>query len=194
MSFKSTKRDQWFISDTHFGHENLLKFEPDTNGRFNGDIHDRDAHLVERINSVVKPGDRLYILGDVVLNKKHLEILEMVNGDKVLVKGNHDVFKLKDYTPYFDDIRSMLVFNVKNYCPVYGDKLPPIKFICTHIPIHASELGRFGYNVHGHLHSNKITGVFAEKYINVCTECLDDFTPVHIDEIINTIKMRGILR
>ena len=47
----------------------------------------------------------MYHLGDVVINRKALSTLYCLNSDKVLIKGNHDIFKLEDYTPHFRDIR-----------------------------------------------------------------------------------------
>lgn len=46
--------------------------------------------MVEQWNKLVKPKDRIYVLGDVAIKRSGLKILEQLNGRKVLVKGNHD--------------------------------------------------------------------------------------------------------
>lgn len=146
---------------------------------------DMDRALINNWNSVIQDGDRIYLLGDVAINRKCLPILNYLRGRKVLVKGNHDIFKLKDYTPYFDDIRSYVV----------GKCHDGRMYIMSHIPIHPDCLGeRFAYNIHGHLHSNLVMKHSAwsgkvghrdpdERYVNVSVEQID-FTPKDLNEII----------
>lgn len=137
---------------------------------------DMDEEMVKRWNSVVKPNDKVYHLGDVVINRKALSILSRLNGDKVLIKGNHDIFKLEDYTPYFRDIRAYHVMDGK---------------ILSHIPIYRDGLNRFGTNIHGHLHDRRVmdsTGYLVDtKYYSVCVE-LHNFTPVLFEDVLKNIK------
>ena len=170
----------YFTSDTHFGHKNIITFKND-----NGDlirpfesVEEMDELMVENWNKVVTPQDRIYHLGDVVINRRCLPILERLNGHKVLIKGNHDIFKLKDFTPYFDDIRAYRVF-------------PKYDLICSHIPVHPNQLeNRFKWNMHGHLHENIVKntdGTPDERYINVCVEHTN-YTPISLDEILERIN------
>ena len=55
-----------------------------------------DEALVERFNKVVGPKDKVYFLGDVAMRKPGLQVVNRLNGDLVLIKGNHDIFDLKD--------------------------------------------------------------------------------------------------
>ncbi len=104
--------ERFVISDTHFGHKGIVEFtvnNDDPNSpplRPWDDIDEHDAALVANWNGVVGPKDTVYHLGDVVINRRCLKILDQLNGRKILVKGNHDIFKLKDYIPYFADIRA----------------------------------------------------------------------------------------
>ena len=123
-----------------------------------------DEAMVANWNNVVKPKDKVYHLGDVVINRKALSLLERLNGDKVLIKGNHDIFKLNDYSKYFRDIRG---YHVMDKC------------ILSHIPVHRSQSIRFRSNIHGHLHSNVLDDSW---YINVCVEHTN-FTPIAWEEI-----------
>jgi calcineurin-like phosphoesterase family protein len=95
----------------------------------------------------VRPKDKVYHLGDVVINRRALPILARLNGDKVLVKGNHDVFRLEEYTPYFRDIRGSGSFD---------------EYLLTHIPVHPAQLYRWKGNVHGHLHDRIVIDEHAE--------------------------------
>ena len=54
----------WLASDTHFCHDRAFVYEP----RGFSCIGDMNEAIVERWNSVVKPGDIVYHLGDVMLN------------------------------------------------------------------------------------------------------------------------------
>ena len=110
------------------------------------DIEEHDETIIKNHNDLVDPKDRVYMLGDIVINRRNMHILGRLNGRLVLVKGNHDIFKLKDYLPYFDDIRAYVVQKDKN-----GNKV-----ILSHIPVHPESLGRFGTNIHGHLHYRSV--------------------------------------
>jgi hypothetical protein len=149
-----------------------------------------DEALVANWNSVVKPNDKVYHLGDVVINKKALKTLGRLNGDKVLIRGNHDIFDDADYLQYF---RSLRGYHVMNGC------------ILSHIPVHPDSLGRFGTNIHGHLHTNRVKkarGVDAKtgqvlysdaldtRYYSVCVE-LHNFTPVLFEDVLKKIKAEG---
>lgn len=159
-------------ADPHFGHRNILTFKrPDGSPlRDFKTIEDHDDYLVNQWNKVVNNDDRVYLLGDVVINRKCLSILERLKGRKCLIKGNHDVFKLREYTPYFDDIRAYVVQK-------YEDR----KVIMSHIPIHEESVGRYGINIHGHLHCNKIDD---PRYICVSMEHLQDYTPVVVQDLL----------
>lgn len=177
------------VSDTHFGHAGVCRFtESDgvTKIRPWTDPEQMDEDMVYLWNNTVRPGDKVYHLGDVVINRKALKILRRLNGDKVLIKGNHDIFRLEDYTPYFRDIRGYHVLN---------------GYILSHIPVHQSNLSRFGANIHGHLHTNRVkkivgvdmnTGEFEysnendPRYHCVCVE-QTQFAPILLENVFNSI-------
>ena len=168
----------WVVSDTHFGHLGMCRFLNDDGSKLRpwDNTEDMDEVLVNNWNSVVADEDRVYHLGDVVINKKHLHTLYRLKGRKVLVKGNHDIFKLKDYTPHFDDIRAYVVKKT----PQGG------KCILSHIPVHPESLGRFGLNIHGHLHSNLVRdkrGKADTRYVNVSVEQTNYF-PILLQDAI----------
>jgi calcineurin-like phosphoesterase family protein len=182
----------FFISDTHFGHEKTCTVFKRADGsplRPFTNAEEMDEFMVKAWNERVSPKDKVYHLGDVVINRKFLHILGRLNGDKVLIRGNHDIFKLEDYTQYFRDIRA---FDVKN------------GMIFSHVPIHPESLGRFGTNIHGHLHANrvkKIVGVNAKtgeleygdidnRYHCVCVE-QTDFAPISLEEVNKRIVDEG---
>ena len=171
----------FLVSDTHFGHAGVCRFTCDdgvTKIRPWTDPDEMDEELVKRWNETVRPNDKVYHLGDVVINRRCLKTLNRLNGDKVLIKGNHDIFKLEDYTPYFRDIRGYHVMN---------------NIIFSHIPVHPESFGRFRANVHGHLHQRRVMcEVWGEmevdpRYFNVSVECID-FKPISLEELYKRIQ------
>ena len=71
--------NSWVISDTHFGHKNVIKYD---NRPFQ-DVAAMDEALIKNWNSVVKPGDTIYHLGDFAFSSedKVCEVLERLNGN-----------------------------------------------------------------------------------------------------------------
>lgn len=176
----------FLISDTHFGHEKtctVFKREDGSPLRPFASAEEMDEAMVERWNARVRPTDKVYHLGDVVINRRFLHILGRLNGDKVLIRGNHDIFRLEDYTPYFRDIRG---YDVKN------------GMILSHIPVHSDSIERFGCNIHGHLHANRVmrvkhTGATPEidpRYHCVCVEHTD-YAPIALEEVYERIRAEG---
>lgn len=78
----------FYISDTHFGHFNVIRFD---NLPFNT-TEEMDETIIKNWNDRVSDEDVVYILGDFSWYKeeKTLEILKELKGKKVLIKGNHD--------------------------------------------------------------------------------------------------------
>lgn len=183
----------FLVSDTHFGHTGVCRFTRDdgvTKLRPWTDSAEMDEAMIKLWNDKVKPTDKVYHLGDVVINRKALPTLARLNGDKVLIRGNHDIFRDSEYTQYFRELRAYHVMS---------------GMILSHIPVHEASLGRFGTNIHGHLHANRVMkaiGVDARtgsiKYGNqidpryhcVCVE-QTDFAPILFEDVIARIKEEG---
>lgn len=159
----------FLISDTHFGHKNILSFKRNdgTSLRpaFNS-IEEHDEFLIDNWNKVVSPTDKIYHLGDVGFYNvsKLLEIMSRLNGRKVLIKGNHDNLKLSQYAQCFSDVRAYHVLD---------------KFVLSHIPIHPESVTRWKGNIHGHLHANTLDD---SRYINVSCEQIN-YTPISFEEL-----------
>lgn len=133
-----------------------------------------DEALVAAWNAEVQPGDTVYHLGDVAMARRHIATIGRCNGIKVLIKGNHDLFDLADYAPYFRDIRGSHVLAGK---------------LLTHIPVHPASLDRWGVNIHGHLHSERVLGINGTpdpRYICVSVE-QTGFAPVPLDVVLERL-------
>jgi len=180
----------FLVSDTHFGHAGVCRFTREdgvTKLRPWDDPDEMDEAMVKAWNERVKPNDKVYHLGDVVINRKALKTLSRLNGDKVLIRGNHDIFRDEEYREYFRELRAYHVMN---------------GMILSHIPIHPASIERFGVNIHGHLHGNRVlmdSGIDFEtgnkpidpRYWCACVEQLPDFAPILFEDAIKLIEAQG---
>lgn len=143
----------FFISDLHLGHAKILEFES-SRMELGKTVEEHNEAIVDNINSVVRPKDTLWVLGDVVFGRENFSYLKRMNGHKKLVLGNHDQYPTDVYSRYFNTIKGAVKLD---------------DFILTHIPIHETQKFRFKGNIHGHLHSKVLPDPF---YFNVSCEVL----------------------
>ena len=75
----------FLTSDTHFGHTGVCHFTNSDGSKMRPwtDPDEMDEEMVKRWNETVRPNDKVYHLGDVVINRKALKIMSRLNGDKV---------------------------------------------------------------------------------------------------------------
>lgn len=78
--------ENWFSSDIHFGHENVIKY---CNRPF-ADAKEMDSVIMENWNARVAPKDHVYFLGDFCFNKNWERYLNKLNGRFFFIFGNHD--------------------------------------------------------------------------------------------------------
>ncbi len=184
----------FLVSDTHFGHMGVCRFMRNdgvTKLRPWDSAEEMDEAMVKAWNERVRPNDKVYHLGDVVINRKALKTLARLNGDKVLIRGNHDIFRDDEYREYFRELRAYHVMN---------------GMILSHIPVHPDSLGRFGVNIHGHTHANRVkkmrgfdvrTGeiLYSDendpRYHCVCVEQIPDYAPMLFEDVQKRIIAEG---
>lgn len=156
-----------FIGDTHLGHGKILVFEKEA--RPFSSVEEMNETIIERWNSVVRPNDLVWHLGDVLFGSENFSLLARLNGKKRLVMGNHDHHPTALYLEHFEGVYGA----VKEYGMIY-----------THIPIHPNQFYRFKANIHGHLHSDQLED---KRYVNVSAE-QNNLTPISLEEIMERLK------
>lgn len=171
----------WFISDTHFFHENILTFKDNDGNLIRPgfkNVEEMNERIVDNWNSMIKPQDKVYHLGDVAcgVQEQHqfTHLMGRLNGHSRLMIGNHDNIHQPAYK-WFERIELWT-----------GGKFKQYNFVASHIPLRPDQMRDGEYNVHGHIHQNILDD---NHYINVCVEHTD-YKPVHLDEIREIIKRR----
>jgi calcineurin-like phosphoesterase family protein len=174
--------ETWFISDTHFGHKNIIEYEPEA--RPFKDVKEMNEYIIHRWNDVVRDVDLVYHLGDFCFGKDNVDIAGRLKGRKILVMGNHDNYSSGHYSQYFQQL--------------VGSKQWE-GCILTHLPVHPNQLNeRWKLNVHGHLHGKQIEKTIMEltpceiiindpNYFNVSCE-QNNLTPINADIIRERIR------
>ena len=139
----------YFISDTHFGHSNILSFER-TNFKT---IEEHDEYILSLLKKLTAE-DVLYHLGDFAfylseeVKKKWLAL----PCKKILILGNHDLYSF--CRNYFDEVYRQPVFLTK-------------QILLSHEPEKCSS---YVLNIHGHLHGSYLD---SKNYINANIHMLD---------------------
>ena len=167
----------YFIADTHFGHENIIRM---CHRPFNN-IEQMNKKIIENWNSKIKGNDHVYILGDMFFRCKDPEqILRVLKGKKHLIVGNHDGWaKNHELQKYFVSIDNYLEFSDgKNY------------LVLSHYPMlsYHHEKHKNTYMIHGHIHADTDANFFPllanrERILNAGVD-INDFFPVTIEELI----------
>jgi len=165
----------FFISDTHFGHKNLLQFKraDGSHQRLYSTVEEMDADMIHKWNAIVGPKDKVYHLGDLALQVRNLDFMHELNGTKILYKGNHDKMDLSQYAKHFKDIRGV-------------DFKGEFKFVLSHIPIHRASIKPGYTNIHGHLHHNSLDDPL---YFNVSVERIG-YQPIPLEHLKKAINAR----
>ena len=182
----------FFISDLHFGHENVIRFD----NRPFASVEEMDTELVRRWNAKVGKGDLVYVLGDLIWKSRNSdahELIKSLNGQIILIKGNHDRFLhnakaknalagVKDY----DDICVTLEDGTVRRC-ILSHYFMPLYTGHSHQALH----------LHGHSHFTEEAAMerriakllneagFANQIFNV--GCMYwNYAPVTLDEILSS--------
>ena len=166
---------RFVIADLHFGHENIIKYEsrPFINSK------EMDKRLIELWNSTVGKEDLVYVLGDFSLCRRKETITNLVNqlhGRKILIMGNHDTRKPKDYIE--------CGFEVATRKPMMVE--PGV--ILMHEPFNDPTLIAQNYlYFYGHVHLNPS---IMDNFLNCICVSVEriNYRPVDLDKQIKILK------
>ena len=163
------KEDAWVISDTHFGHKNIINYAD----RPFKTVEEMDKAMIDKWNSIVSPADQVIFLGDFALaNGSKIENYEkQLNGSISIILGNHD----RKFEPrWWLDAGFQ---EVSSHPVVYKDFFilshEPIEWVTERLPV---------LNIHGHVHE-KTAYNLANHHYNVSVEALN-YAPMRLADIV----------
>lgn len=162
----------FFSSDWHINHQNVCRFREQFEN-----VQQHNEFIFDNYCSVVRPKDKVFLLGDIGFDLDGLKAIKKLPGIKELVVGNHCKEKKRKITMHdlmdtFHDVHGFMRY--KDYW-------------LSHCPIHSDEL-RGRYNVHGHTHNHNIDD---PRYFNACLENTD-YKPVSLEELRVIFKGKNI--
>lgn len=160
----------YFIADTHFSEENIMRYE---NRPFQ-DVEGMNCALVANWNGIVKENDIVYVLGDFGAGGQEAFFLSRLNGTKYLVKGNHDT-KSNDY---YREAGFQEVYD----CPIIMDSF----WILSHEPLYVNSNMPYA-NLFGHVHNSPLYKTYSSQHYCVSAERIQ-YTPIAFDEVARKIK------
>ena len=169
----------YFTSDLHLGHKAVIKMQ----NRPFLDVDEMNKKLIFNYNSIVKPDDTVYILGDLSYRipvDYANDLIKQLNGKKILIKGNHD----KHYDPeLFEGIYDYLELSI-NKVPVILMHYPLLEWNKSH---------RGSIHLHGHIHSMGTTYNQECKSTNIRRYDIgvdaNNYYPVSFNEILTFMEL-----
>lgn len=161
-------------------------------------VTEMNAALVERHNSVVKKGSRVYNLGDFILNctlEQALAIRKMLNGQHFLLEGNHDgiAVEMAKHAAWLW-VKQQKRIDVQIPAGIVGATQTKHKIALSHyaqLTWHGSNKGV--WQLYGHSH-NQLEG-WKEVVLptllsfDVGVDCWD-YTPVSLEQVVEKMKQK----
>ena len=149
----------FFTSDLHFGHEGIIQF---ASRPYQG-VREMDESLIHNWNNTVPEDGLVFVLGDIGFtdSKRIARIFEGLNGEKVLIKGNHDDrYSCSTLEQLFSEIHDILyvrIFDaaVSKYCYIS---------LCHYPMLDWQSSFRGSWQLFGHLHTRPMVSEFENHF------------------------------
>jgi calcineurin-like phosphoesterase family protein len=177
MFIDSNVRKVFFTADTHFGHKNIIKY---CNRPF-ANVDEMNDTMRNNWNKVVGPDDIVFHIGDFAFLKNPREMIYSLNGEIILVPGNHD-----------DDVKLLEVMGINqtkfDIAPtlfevdfqVEDEKL---RFVLCHYALRVWNKSHHGaMHLYGHSHGTLPEDPTARS-MDVGVDC-HNFTPISLDGVL----------
>lgn len=177
----------WFTSDTHFGHENIIKY---CNRPFRN-VREMNEELIRRWNETVPEDGVVFHLGDFGYggSKEWADILRRLNGKRYLILGNHDLKNIRQgYMTAFVHVTQQMTIRIGGQS-IYLNHNP---FLCY------GGSYKDVWQLFGHVHSgpNSNTGLDHPRLQHLFPLQYDvgvdnnDFRPISFNEVKAKIEVQ----
>ncbi len=189
LKIDSSKQGIWFTSDLHFGHQNIIRFCK----RPWETTEDMDLSLIQNWNSVVKPDDLVFDLGDFAFatNARWKELLSQLNGHHYLILGNHDITRWPGdkIMELFEGVSHQMILKIDGRT-VYLNHYP---YLCFGGAWRNPE--NAVYQLFGHVHSGpNCEGADTDRLVNLFPYQYDvgvdnnNYTPISWEQVKEIIQ------
>lgn len=174
---KNMTNSTWVVSDTHFYHDNIIKY---CNRPYANAI-EMNEDMIAKWNAVVGKDDIVWHLGDFAFGSKdHVkEIVSRLNGRINLVMGNHDHHKVSFYYE-------------SGFHRVYDHPVVVSNFfILSHEPMQWVKDGDVYASIYGHVHSQEMYKDFTSNSFCACVERIG-YAPIRWTDMLEKMKSQVI--
>lgn len=161
----------FFSSDSHYNHEGIIKFSK----RPFKDVEEMNKTMIDNWNATVPQDGLVFHLGDFAWGGYPLwkRIREQLNGDIILIKGNHDLKNLTQTAhELFKDVKFQMRIEIEGR-KVWLNHFPLLCYSGTYRDKNGIE-----YNLFGHVHTSNYlernTGLDYQR-------CIDNLFPTQYD-------------
>ena len=178
----------WFTSDTHFSHENIIKFcrRPFSN------VEEMDNTIIENWNKTIPQDGLVFHLGDFAWGGAPIwrNIREKLNGKIILITGNHDwkngPQSMDAMLKLFERVAQQMYIRIGDRCMILNH-CPLLCYGGTY-----RKPDQLVYNLHGHVHltPSKNTGKDFERMAKFSWPTqydvgvdFNNFTPISWNEV-----------
>lgn len=170
--------DVWFTSDNHWDHARVIEFSK----RPFESVEEMNEMMVQNWNAVVKPGDRIYHLGDFSLGSEEraIKFAKRLNGQKYLLFGNHDrkLRKSKEFLSQWIWTKDLDIITVDGQ-----------QIVLCHYPFLTwASSHRGAWDLHGHCHGSLTPDAWAHR-VDVGVDAWN-MSPVSLEEIKVVMKTK----
>lgn len=175
----------WFTSDLHLNHDKPFLYEP----RGFTNIKEMNEAIIERWNSVVKPNDIVYNLGDSIMGNQieAINYYKKLNGTSFMIWGNHCTDNKKNLlTEHCNITGGWYAYLIKyNKMNIYMSHYPTLtaNYDDKHFSQHVLAL-------HGHTHQQTNFLYPNNPFCYHVGMDSHDCKPVNIEEIIGEVRQR----
>ncbi len=188
----------FFISDTHFGHTNIIKYS----SRPFSSVEEMNEKMIENWNGLVKPEDEVFHMGDFAFltYQKLKTVVRRLNGRKHLILGNHDQEITKFQQELLDcRVSPGLFTSIQHYREVKaGGEMICLFHYGQRVwnKSHRGSIQLYGHS-HGSLppHGKSVdVGVDAREIIPGSgpdgRKTSSEYRPIHLDEVLSYMAKR----
>lgn len=181
--------ETWVCSDWHFNHSKDFILGP----RGFETAEEMNAEIIRRHNALVKSEDTVYCLGDCGLGgadslDELKRCIEALNGNIIIVTGNHDSARRIDMYESCKNVQEV-------YMHATTLKYKKCHFYLSHYPTLVGNwddsdkpLGARMINLCGHVHTNDSFADWDKGIIYHCEMEAHDCKPISLDNVIEEIR------